>query len=37
MTLEQFEDALGWRLGQRMEPPKHLHEEDMSLDGLQWL
>jgi len=36
VTLEQFEDAVGWSLGQCMEPPERLLE-DMSLDGLQWL
>lgn len=35
-TLEQFEDAVGWRLSQCMSPPGQLLEE-MSLDGLQWL
>ena len=35
-TLEQFEDAVGWRLSQCMNPPERLLE-DMSLDGLQWL
>jgi hypothetical protein len=36
VTLEQFEDAVGWRLGDSMNPPERLFE-DMSLDGLQWL
>lgn len=36
VTLEQFEDAVGWRLTQCMNPPERLLE-DMSLDGLQWL
>ena len=36
VTLEQFEDAVGWRLGECMDPPERLFE-DMSLDGLQWL
>lgn len=36
VTLEQFEDAVGWRLAQCMNPPERLLE-DMSLDGLQWL
>jgi hypothetical protein len=35
-TLEQFEDVVGWRLSQSMDPPERLLE-DMSLDGLQWL
>jgi transcriptional regulator with XRE-family HTH domain len=36
ITLETFEDAVGWRLSACMEPPEHLFN-DMSLDGLQWL
>ncbi len=36
VTLEQFEDAVGWRLSQCMNPPERLFDE-MSLDGLQWL
>jgi transcriptional regulator with XRE-family HTH domain len=36
VTLEQFEDAVGWRLGQSMVPPERLLE-DMTIDGLQWL
>ena len=36
VTLEQFEDAVGWRLSQCMDPPERLLE-DMTLDGLQWL
>jgi len=36
VTLEGFEDVVGWRLGQCMNPPERLLE-DMSLDGLQWL
>jgi len=36
LTLEQFEDTVGWRLSQCMDPPERLLE-DMSLDGLQWL
>jgi hypothetical protein len=36
MTIEQFEDVVGWRLRQSMEPPERLLE-DMTLDGLQWL
>jgi DNA-binding XRE family transcriptional regulator len=36
VTLEQFEDAVGWRLSACMEPPEKLLE-DMSVDGLQWL
>jgi transcriptional regulator with XRE-family HTH domain len=34
VTLEQFEDAVGWRLSACMEPPERLFEE-MSIDGLQ--
>jgi hypothetical protein len=36
MTLEQFEDVVGWQLSSSMEPPGKLLE-DMSIDGLQWL
>jgi DNA-binding XRE family transcriptional regulator len=36
VTLEQFEDAVGWRLSACIEPPEHLLE-DMTVDGLQWL
>lgn len=36
VTLEQFEDFVGWRLSQSMKPPEQLLE-DLSLDGLQWL
>ena len=36
MTLEQFEDAVGWRLSACIEPPQRLLEE-MTVDGLQWL
>ncbi|HZR20771.1 MAG TPA: helix-turn-helix transcriptional regulator, partial [Verrucomicrobiae bacterium] len=36
VTLEEFENVVGWRLGQCMRPPERLLE-DMSLDGLQWL
>lgn len=36
ITLEQFEDAVGWKLGDSMVPPARLLE-DMTLDGLQWL
>ena len=34
IPLEQFEDAVGWRLSQCMNPPERLLHE-MSLDGLQ--
>lgn len=36
ISLEQFEDAVGWRLSQCMNPPERLFDE-MSLDGVQWL
>jgi transcriptional regulator with XRE-family HTH domain len=36
ITLEQFEDAVGWRLTESIDPPERMLE-DMSLDGLQWL
>jgi transcriptional regulator with XRE-family HTH domain len=36
VTLEQFEDSVGWYLSRCMEPPERLLE-DMSVDGLQWL
>jgi DNA-binding XRE family transcriptional regulator len=36
VTLEQFEDAVGWRLSACIEPPERLLE-DMTVDGLQWL
>jgi hypothetical protein len=36
ITLEQFEDAVGWRLSKCMQPPDLLLA-DMSIDGLQWL
>lgn len=36
VTLEQFEDAVGWRLSACIDPPERLLE-DMSVDGLQWL
>ena len=36
VTLEQFEDAVGWRLSACIEPPEHLLE-DITIDGLQWL
>jgi transcriptional regulator with XRE-family HTH domain len=36
ITLEQFEDAVGWRLSACIEPPEKLLE-DMTVDGLQWL
>lgn len=36
VTLEQFENAVGWRLSQCIDPPERLLD-DMTLDGLQWL
>lgn len=36
LTLEQFEDAVGWRLTECMDPPDRLLE-DMTIAGLQWL
>jgi transcriptional regulator with XRE-family HTH domain len=36
VTLEQFEDAVGWRLSACKAPPEKLLE-DMTVDGLQWL
>ena len=36
VTLEQFEDAAGWRLSACIEPPERLLE-DITIDGLQWL
>jgi hypothetical protein len=36
ITLEQFEDAVGWRLSAGIEAPDNLLK-GMSVDGLQWL
>jgi hypothetical protein len=36
ITLEQFEDAVGWRLSECIDPPERMLES-ISLDGLQWL
>jgi len=36
MTLEQFEDVVGWQLSACIEPPGALLE-NLSIDGLQWL
>jgi hypothetical protein len=36
ITVEQFEDVVGWHLSSCIEPPDKLLEE-MSIDGLQWL
>ena len=36
VSLEQFEDAVGWRLSESMEPPARLRE-DLTVDALQWL
>jgi transcriptional regulator with XRE-family HTH domain len=36
VTLEQFEDAVGWRLSACVEPPERLLQ-DMTIEALQWL
>ncbi|HEX4342318.1 MAG TPA: hypothetical protein VH255_02950, partial [Verrucomicrobiae bacterium] len=36
ITLEQFEDMVGWRLSACIHPPERLLE-DMTVDGLKWL
>ena len=36
VTLEQFEDTVGWKLTGNMEPPNRLLEQ-ITVDGLQWL
>jgi hypothetical protein len=36
VTLEQFEDAVGWHLSGFIESPERLLEE-ISIDGFQWL
>ena len=36
VTLEQFEDTVGWRLTACIEPPERLLQ-DITIDGLQWL
>jgi hypothetical protein len=36
ITLAEFEDFVGWRLADCMQPPEKLLE-DMTIDGLQWL
>jgi transcriptional regulator with XRE-family HTH domain len=36
ITPEQFEDVVGWRLSECMQPPELLLE-DITIDGLQWL
>jgi len=36
ITLEQFEDAVGWYLSKCMQPSERLLE-GLSIDGLQWL
>jgi DNA-binding XRE family transcriptional regulator len=36
VTLEQFEDVVGWRLSACIDPPERLLE-DMTIDGLHWL
>jgi len=36
ITLDKFEDAVGWYLSRCINPPERLFDE-ISLDGLQWL
>lgn len=36
ITLEQFEDEVGWRLSACIKPPERLLE-NISIDGLRWL
>jgi transcriptional regulator with XRE-family HTH domain len=36
ISLDQFEEAVGWYLSNCMDPPERLLP-DMSIDGLQWL
>lgn len=36
VSLEQFEDSVGWHLSERMESPERLLK-DISIDGLQWI
>jgi hypothetical protein len=36
IALEQFEDVVGWKLSECIEPPERLLD-DMTIDGLQWL
>lgn len=36
VSLEQFEEAVGWRLSACIDPPSRLLE-DITIDGLQWL
>ena len=36
VTLEQFDDIVGWRLSACIEPPARLLE-DMTIDGLRWV
>ncbi|HTH47269.1 MAG TPA: helix-turn-helix transcriptional regulator [Candidatus Limnocylindria bacterium] len=36
VTMKKFEDAVGWRLSECLEPPQRLLE-DMTIAGLQWL
>jgi len=36
ITLEKFEEIVGWRLSACINPPEKLLE-DMTVDGLQWL
>jgi DNA-binding XRE family transcriptional regulator len=36
VTLEEFEDVVGWRLSACIDPPEILLK-DLTIDGLQWL
>ena len=36
VPMEQFEDSVGWRLSECMDPPERLFK-DMTVDGIQWL
>jgi transcriptional regulator with XRE-family HTH domain len=36
ISLEQFENAVGWQLAQSIEPPQRLLE-NITINGLQWL
>ena len=36
ISLEQFEDIVGWHLRECMNPPERLLE-DLTIDGLKWL
>ena len=36
VTLDQFENAVGWRLSECIDPPERLLES-ITIDGVQWL